>query len=112
MSVVTGCPNRESTGCVVLAKCDSTSKQQQFDFKPASASPGHANHLILRSTGDCLEIDSHDSYEGSPLGTWSCVGAFDQANEWWVYDAVMGHLSSVQAGAAPGPFVASVCTAK
>ena len=48
--------------------------------------------------------------QGAPLGVWQCGGAFEQANEWWIFDPVMGHLISEQQGDKEGPFVASVCT--
>ena len=50
----------------------------------------------------CLEIDGHDSYPLSPLGVWSCGGEFQQANEWWKLEPIMGHLLSMQSGGQPG----------
>ena len=33
------------------------------------------------------------------------------ANEWWKYDSVMGHLTSMQPGTNPNsPFVATACS--
>jgi hypothetical protein len=65
---------------------------------------------VSRQDSKCLEIDAHDAFEGSPIGVWDCGGAFEQSNEWWKYDATMGHLASEQQGDAPGDFVVTVCT--
>jgi len=108
MAVEPGCPHQDR-GCIVLATCDPKSPGQVFDFKPAAIHPG-ADHLVLRQNSQCLDIFAHDSFEGAPLGTWSCNGEFDQANEWWSYDKTMGHITSFQAGALPGPYVVTVCT--
>lgn len=117
ISVQAGCPHHE-TGCVTLAGCSQCQNGHNcptaFDFEAAPASPS-SHHLVVRSqqpgAGNCLEIDAHDNFQLSPLGIWSCEGAFDQANEWWKYDSIMGHLISMQPSADPSsPFVATACS--
>ena len=113
LAVVPGCPDHTTSGCVALGECNQSQPPwgaTAFDMEPAPKSPG-AQHIVTRADKLCLEIDAHDAYQLSPLGVWSCGGVFDQANEWWVYDAVMGHVVSKQASTTPGvPFVMTACT--
>ena len=109
ISVRPGCPDH-TTGCVFLSECSQAQPPYGatgFDTKQVSG--GHTN-FVSRQDSKCLEIDGHDNFEGAPLGVWACGGEYEQANEWWKYDEQMGHLASEQAGAQPGPFVATVCT--
>ena len=58
----------------------------------------------------CFEIDGHDSFQLAPLGVWECGGEFDEPNEWWKFDPIMGHIASMQTGPSAGPFVVTACS--
>jgi len=106
LTIETGCPHA-SDGCVVVDKCAASNEQQQFVLEQDPTQP---NSTRLKCAGGCLDIYSHDAFNGSPLDVWQCYGNED--NQRFSFDASMGHLKSAQPASVPGDFLVTVCSAK
>lgn len=63
-TIANGCPH-PSSGCASVETCAAT-KGQVFDLKPDPSQAG-SHRLVQRSNSQCVDIYSHDNFDGSPI---------------------------------------------
>lgn len=71
LSVEAGCPHA-AQGCIVLAACAGPAATV-FALKEDPTSPG-THRIVDTASGKCLDIFSHDAFEGAPLEVYACYG--------------------------------------
>eukprot|EP00041_Stephanoeca_diplocostata_P011407 m.188329 g.188329 ORF g.188329 m.188329 type:complete len:797 (-) comp18526_c0_seq2:98-2488(-) len=106
LTVLDGCPHA-SSGCLVVDTCAAAGSDgdQVFEFDATT------HQMKLKKTGQCVDIWSHDAFNGAPVEVYAC-DASGEDNQRWEYESTLGLLKSFQAGPTSGDFVLTVCQPK